>query len=93
MDRFFGGNPLAVLLRLAILSVVVGIVMAALQITPFDLIDKARLIFGRVYAMGFDAFRWGLGYFVLGAVVVVPIWLIMRFLAVARGRGDKEHRS
>jgi hypothetical protein len=28
--------------------------------------------------MGFGAIDWSLRYFVLGAVVVVPIWLAMR---------------
>jgi hypothetical protein len=30
--------------------------------------------------MGFDAVRWMWRYFLLGAIVVVPIWLIVRFL-------------
>jgi hypothetical protein len=36
--------------------------------------------------MGFDAVRWLWRYLLLGAAVVVPIWLLMRLARVARGR-------
>jgi hypothetical protein len=36
--------------------------------------------------MGFDAVLWLWRYLLLGAAVVVPIWLVMRLLRVAGGR-------
>ena len=36
--------------------------------------------------MGFDAVRWLWQYFLLGAVIVIPIWLILRLCARAEGR-------
>jgi hypothetical protein len=36
--------------------------------------------------MGFDAVRWLWRYLLLGAAVVVPIWLVVRLLRVGRGR-------
>ena len=87
MDReqIFGGNPTAVIIRLVILSIVVGIVMAALGITPANLYHKLNLLAGRIYDMGFGAFEWALGYFVVGAIVVVPIWLLARMFKVFGG--------
>ena len=89
MDRetLFGGNPVAVLLRLAVLSVIVGIVMSALDITPKDLIFRLRLLMQRIYDLGFGAFESVLQYLLLGAVVVVPVWLIARLLGAARKPG------
>ena len=98
MDRetLFGGNPVAVLLRLAVLSIIVGIVMSALDITPKDLIFRLRLLMQRVYDLGFGAFESVLQYLLLGAVVVVPVWLfstraiwppIADALALRRPRG------
>ena len=55
MDRFFGGNPALVLLRLAILSLIVGVVLAALGFSPFELIDSLRRLVQRIYDMGFAA--------------------------------------
>jgi hypothetical protein len=34
----------------------------------------------RVWNMGWDAVNWAWGYFVLGAIVVVPLWLAVRVL-------------
>ena len=40
MERFFGGNPALVLLRLIILSLIVGVVLAALGFSPYEIIDS-----------------------------------------------------
>jgi len=36
--------------------------------------------------MGFDAVLWLWRYFLLGAVIVIPIWLIMRLMNAAKSR-------
>jgi hypothetical protein len=36
--------------------------------------------------MGFDAVRWLWRYFLLGAVIVVPIWFLVRLTKVPRGQ-------
>jgi hypothetical protein len=80
MERFFGGNPALVLLRLVILSLIVGVVLAALGLSPYDVIQNLRELAQRIYDMGFAAFEKAFRYFLLGAVIVFPIWLIMRVL-------------
>lgn len=83
-ERLFGGNPVAVLVRLALLSIVVGIVLSALGITPGNLFYHLDLIVRRLYDMGFGAVEWVFGYLLIGAMVVVPIWLISRLLNAGR---------
>ena len=90
MNRVLGGNPLSVILRLVVLSVVVGIVLAMLGLSPFDLIDTLRVAMLQVYHMGYGAIGWAFNYFLLGAVIVIPLWLIGRFWHVlSRGTGDR----
>ena len=84
MDHFFGGSPAMVFLRLIIISLIVGIIMAALGVDAFDLVTSFRNLVLSVYNMGFDAFHWLLSYFLLGAVVVFPIWFIVRLIKTAR---------
>ena len=91
-NRIFGGHPLAVVLRLAILSIVVGIVMSALDIRPANLLDHLRLFVQRIYAMGFGAVESLLGYLLLGAVVVIPIWLLARLFGAFRREKDGASR-
>jgi hypothetical protein len=80
MERLFGGNPALVLIRLAVLSLVVGVLLAALGFSPFDIINSIRELFARLYGMGFEVVEKALRYFLLGAVIVFPVWLIARAL-------------
>jgi len=82
MERFFGGNPALVLVRLAILSLIVGVVLAALGFSPFEIIDSLRRLVERIYDMGFAAVEKAFRYFLLGAVIVFPVWLVMRVLKI-----------
>jgi hypothetical protein len=84
MDRetFLGGSPFGVIIRLVLLSIVVGVVLSALGITPDNFFYQINLLLRRIYDLGFETFEWVLGYLVLGAMVVVPIWLITRLIKV-----------
>jgi len=87
-NRFFGGNPVGVLIRLALLSVVVGVVLSALDITPWDFLYRLDVMVRRIFDLGFASLEWLLRYFLIGAVIVFPIWLVARLIGMAR-RSDK----
>jgi hypothetical protein len=87
MERFFGGNPGLVLLRLAILSLVVGVILAALGFSPFDIIRSIRQLVARIYDLGFEAIEKAGRYFLLGAVIVFPVWFVARLLKWIGGSG------
>jgi hypothetical protein len=84
LQRFMGGSPGQVLLRLVVVSFIVGIVLSALGLTPGDILDKARQLFFRIWNMGFGAFEWIWTYFLLGAVIVIPVWIVLRLLNMNR---------
>ncbi|MGE8941874.1 DUF6460 domain-containing protein [Leptospira interrogans] len=88
-DQFFGGNPAGVIIRLILLSVIVGIVLSALGITPSDIIYRLDVLIRRIYDMGFGAVEWIVQYFLIGAVIVFPIWFIARLLGMGRRSDDK----
>jgi len=85
VQRFFGGPPLAVVGRLILLSILVGVILAAIGLDPWNIIESVRQLIMRVWNMGFDAVRWLWRYFLLGAVIVVPIWLLVRLAKAPRG--------
>jgi hypothetical protein len=87
-NRIFGGNPFGVLVRLVLLSIVVGIVLSALGLQPRDLVTYIQTMIRRIANMGFGAVETAFAYFLAGAVVVVPIWLIARLLTGLRKRDD-----
>ncbi|WP_128292123.1 DUF6460 domain-containing protein [Afifella aestuarii] len=88
MTRFLGDSPFRVLLRLIVLSVIVGLVLSVLNVHPFDIYYWAERFVMRVYHMGFTVFSDAFGYFLFGALIVVPIFLIMRLFSVMGGRRD-----
>jgi hypothetical protein len=85
IHRFFGGSPLGVLGRLILLSILVGVLLTALGLDPWNVIESLRTLVLRIWDMGFDAVRWLWQYFLLGAVLVIPIWLIARLIKAPRG--------
>lgn len=91
MDRntFFGGNPFGVLIRLALISIAVGVVMSALGIDLGNFFDRINQLLRNIYDLGFGAVEWLLQYLLLGALIVVPIWLITRIVAASRSKGGE----
>src|SRR5215475_10457319 len=87
VNRFLGGPPLAVLGRLVLLSIVVGVILSAVGLDPWNILQSVERLIRNVWDMGFDAVRWLWRYFLLGAVLVVPIWLLVRLTRGASGRG------
>jgi hypothetical protein len=87
--RLFGGNPIGVILRLVVISIIVGIVMSALDIRPEALLYHVQMLIHRISMLGFGVFESVFGYFLLGAVIVVPIWLIARLFGLMGGRSER----
>jgi hypothetical protein len=85
-NRFFGGSPLGVLVRLVILSIIVGVLLAALGVDPWNIWRSLEAVARRIMSMGFEAIEWTWRYFVLGAIIVIPIWIIARLLQMRRRR-------
>jgi Na+/H+-dicarboxylate symporter len=84
--RIFGGSPLGVIVRLILVSILVGVVLSALGLDPFDIVQSIERLIRSIWNMGFDAVRWVWRYFLLGAVLVIPIWIITRFVNAPRGK-------
>ena len=86
LARFLGGTPLAVAFRLALLSILVGVVLAAIGFDPYNILRSIQLLFQRLWDLGFDAVNWVWRYFLLGAVIVIPIWLLSRLFGAPHRR-------
>jgi hypothetical protein len=78
LERALGGSALSVAVKLIFLSLIVGAVMAFLGLTPRSLFDAIRTFARSIIDMGADAFWQVAQWIVAGALIVVPIWLILR---------------
>ncbi len=88
MERILGGSPLGVIIRLVVLSIITGVVLSALGIGPQDVFQYFREIGDWLYELGFDSIESVFQYFMIGAAVVVPIWVVYRLLKML-GSGNK----
>ncbi len=85
MDKIFGGSPLGVAFRLIVLSIIVGVILSALGWSPLDLLDAIANLADWIANISADAVRDLFHYFLLGAAVVIPIWLLVRLIKLLGG--------
>lgn len=70
-------NIIATILKLLVASLVVGLLLSVLDITPQDVFRDLGGTVRETLDAAADFFGWSLRYIVLGAAVVVPIWLVI----------------
>lgn len=80
LTRFLGDSPLRILLKLIVVSFIVGLVMSAFGWSPLDVVYGIRDFFVDLWHMGFHALDRFVGYILLGAAIVVPAFLVIRLL-------------
>ncbi|MBO6766002.1 DUF6460 domain-containing protein [Maricaulis sp.] len=72
------------ILRLVFLCVLAGFLLAALNVNPGDLwVDFFGTLaesWGRFIRFITESAGWAVEYFLLGAVLVIPIWIVFRVL-------------
>jgi len=74
------------LLRLFFYSLVLGLVLSALNISPESLLGTIGGTVERIFQVAVDAVEWAVPFVLIGAVVVVPIWLVLTGLRLVRRR-------
>jgi hypothetical protein len=89
MEQFFGGSPFAVILRLVIISIVAGVALTALGYDPRELLQSIPRLIQAIYDLGFGWIERVVHYFLLGAVIVIPAWLLIRLVKFISGDGGK----
>jgi len=56
MSKVLGGSPLGVLARLALVSILVGVILSAFGLDPFDIVHSIQRMIRTLWDLGFDAF-------------------------------------
>lgn len=81
---------LSTLLKLAVISFVVGWLLVQFDVTPEAIFDNFGETVRKIYDFARGAIEWSAGYIVIGAVIVIPIWLISVVLGLLKGRRRSE---
>ena len=90
LERFLGGPPAQVAIRLIVLSLIIGFVLYMLDLQPLALLRGIGMTVRRsiefLAQFGFETFSSLLIYLGYGAVIVIPVFLIARLIALRNRR-------
>ncbi|MDX3926485.1 MAG: DUF6460 domain-containing protein [Shinella sp.] len=84
LNRFLGDTPLRAAIKLIVISVAAGFLMSVFGWYPYDILYGIRDFALDLWHGGFAALGRVGDYLVLGAVIVVPAFLLIRLLSYRR---------
>ncbi len=79
------GSIRATVIKLFIASLLVGFIMHWLDITPVGILHALTNNFEELFSSLINVVSWVLEFVLIGAVIVVPIWLLMRIFGGRKG--------
>lgn len=79
-------SVISTIVRLAILSLIIGFALAFFGIEPRNLVTALGSTVVEIYEIVLRFAQWAMKYILIGAVVVVPIWLVFFLIRLARNR-------
>jgi len=81
LTNFFGGPPASVVLRLVVISFIVGLFLVMFGFEPEDIIDSVSRAIHRAIEFGLTDLHHVWRVLATGALVVVPLWLVSRLMS------------
>lgn len=84
VNRVLGDTPGRTLVKLIVVSLVVGFVMAVFGLDPWDIVYGIRNFLLDLWHQGFNALGRVGDYLILGATIVIPIFVILRLISYRR---------
>lgn len=84
LTHFLGGSASTVLLRLLVVSFVVGILLAGLGFEPETIYESLLHIVRRLIDFGLGDIRQIGRILLTGAMVVLRVWLLLRLTSAGR---------
>ena len=86
-------NVGSLIVKLILVSFVVGWALTLFDITPLDLLKDLTGTIGQIYSMALNTVRWAADYILLGAVIVIPIWAIVAGLNYLQRKSRRKMSS
>ena len=86
MNGFLGGSLAAVAVRLVVVSFVVGLLLAMFGFDPESIYERFTAVVQHFIEFGLTDLRHFGRILLTGAMVVVPIWFVLRLMDVRRAR-------
>ncbi len=72
-------------LKIGVASVMTGAALSALNLSAADVLETIGMTPEKMAEMLHRSFTWALPNFILGSLVIVPIWLVVSLFRPPRG--------
>ena len=77
------------IVKLIIASLLVGLALSIVDITPEELLNDLGGWVQRVFSVFVRMLQWSVPYMLMGAVIVVPLWAVHKLWRMFRDRSAK----
>lgn len=84
VNKMLGDTVARTVVKLLVVSLLVGFLMAIFGLTPWNIIYSARDFVVDLCRSGFHALGAIGDYLILGATIVIPVFIILRLLSYRR---------
>lgn len=81
LNRFLGDTPGRTIIKLIVVSLIVGFIMAVFGVDPSDILFGIRNFILDLWHTGFAALGRIGDYLLLGATIVVPVFIVLRLMS------------
>jgi len=86
MASFSSNTVVSTVIKILVVSLLVGWGLTVFDITPQSLMANLGETIQDIFKVFVSMFSWSVPYILLGAVVVVPIWVVMKLWAYVKER-------
>ncbi len=76
---------LSMVLKILLASLLVGVALSSLDISASNVLEDFGLTPERIFNFARRGINWALPHIILGALITVPIWLVMYLFRPPRG--------
>lgn len=81
VNRFLGDTPGRTIVKLVVVSLIVGFIMAVFGVVPADILFSIRNFILDLWHTGFAALGRIGDYLLLGATIVIPVFIVIRLMS------------
>ncbi len=86
MNGFLGGSVASVAVRLLVVSFIVGMLLTMFGFDPETLYFRISAMVRHLIAYGLEDFQHVARILLTGAMIVIPVWFILRLMDARRAR-------
>ncbi len=76
---------LSTIFKIALTSLIVGVVLSAIDITAADLLEKVGLTPESLWDYLQKGIAWAVPNVILGSLIVIPVWIVIYLFRPPRG--------